>query len=428
MRAVEGMSSNFFPVVDIIGELENILARSRVIIPDLETPHSRFPNTDQSGVFENQSISAILTERQLQLDAVSHEISGLETIMDGIKNLHQQLVEKKEKIMESMNLHKGLVSCLWRLPTEVLSQIFGHCLPGENNSALSPSRREAPMLLTGVCRRWREVAVDVPSLWCRLHLKVHKIDRQLETLCYDSWLKRSRGRPLSLGLCCSENDSTKLRNFLQPYINRLSTLSIFFNQGANKPEILLTNLPALQELTIGTFNHRTWSALEPSISQLSTLRSLTITHLRFDHAQLFSLNHICAHLTNVSIVMIQMSGILRLLRLCPNLSSLRLCGGFDGIQPLEPFTHTKIQSLHIGGAFVPIDDLHNLFNALSLPNLHVLRVGGGHGTWPHEAVKAFLARSNCRLESLIFGFGDMPTAKQRAEYVALVPSLEIRSS
>jgi hypothetical protein len=43
-----------------------------------------------------------------------HEISAL-TAMRSLKN---QLVEKTGKITQSMNVHKGLVSLLWRLPYE----------------------------------------------------------------------------------------------------------------------------------------------------------------------------------------------------------------------------------------------------------------------------------------------------------------------
>ncbi|KAG1830968.1 hypothetical protein DFJ58DRAFT_617144, partial [Suillus subalutaceus] len=107
---------------------------------------------------EGQSIRAIITERQHQLDTILHDISGLQTVMDGIHTLQQQLVEQKNKIIESINLHKRLVSPLWRLPTEVLSQIFCHCLPPIPKLAV-------PMSLTRICRRWREVVVDMPNLW-----------------------------------------------------------------------------------------------------------------------------------------------------------------------------------------------------------------------------------------------------------------------
>ncbi|KAG1738955.1 hypothetical protein EDB19DRAFT_1593863, partial [Suillus lakei] len=98
-----------------------------------------------------------------QLDAVLQEVSGLESVMDRIKDLHQQLLKKKDNIIQSMNLHRGLVSALWSFPTEILSLIFVHCLPETEH--LLPSSKLAPMLLTRICRRWRDVAVGMSSLW-----------------------------------------------------------------------------------------------------------------------------------------------------------------------------------------------------------------------------------------------------------------------
>ncbi|KAG2341160.1 hypothetical protein BDR05DRAFT_833945, partial [Suillus weaverae] len=104
-----------------------------------------------------------LIERQQQLDAVLREISGLKTVMNGIKKIHQQLAGQKEKIIQSMTFHKGLESALWRLPTEALSQIFHRCLP--EDEYLTPTSNLAPMLLTRICRPWRNIVVDMPSLW-----------------------------------------------------------------------------------------------------------------------------------------------------------------------------------------------------------------------------------------------------------------------
>ncbi|KAG2350968.1 hypothetical protein BDR05DRAFT_840418, partial [Suillus weaverae] len=105
----------------------------------------------------------IITEHQQQLDPVVHEISDLQTVMDSINNLHQQLSEKKDKITQSMNSHKRLASALWRLPTEVLSCIFMYCLL--EDKYLSPVSNLAPVLLTRICRQWRDVAVGTPCLW-----------------------------------------------------------------------------------------------------------------------------------------------------------------------------------------------------------------------------------------------------------------------
>ncbi|KAG1773303.1 hypothetical protein EV702DRAFT_1201180 [Suillus placidus] len=100
----------------------NSISTDDVQTPGLETPYSRFPNVNHSAINgKDLDISAIVTKRQQQLDAVLHEISGLETIMDSVRNLHQQLVDKKEKITRYMNLHKRLVSALWCIPNEVLA-------------------------------------------------------------------------------------------------------------------------------------------------------------------------------------------------------------------------------------------------------------------------------------------------------------------
>ncbi|KAG1771503.1 hypothetical protein EDD22DRAFT_863416 [Suillus occidentalis] len=109
--------------------------------------------------------------------------------MDGIKNLHQQLLQKKDNIIQSMNLHRGLVSALWRVPSEILSLIFVRCLPDTEH--LLPSSKSAPMLLTRICRRWREVVVGMSSLWCRVIVDIDNDDRQRTASCYDTWFERS---------------------------------------------------------------------------------------------------------------------------------------------------------------------------------------------------------------------------------------------
>ncbi|KAG2141890.1 hypothetical protein DEU56DRAFT_754857 [Suillus clintonianus] len=416
-------------VSGIIGALQNILAQSQVIIPDLETTYSKFPNTDHSAVdLGGQSVIDIIAERQQQLDGVVHDIMGLESVVDSIKNLHQQLVEKKVKITQSMNLHKGLVSALWRFPTEVLSQIFHQCLP--ETKMLLPSMLKAPILLTGICRRWREVAVGMPSLWCSLRLYVEVDDRHWHraAFCYDMWLKRSRGHPLSLAIGC--NHSTKLRSLLQPYVTHIKSLQVSIRsfQGGC-PALFSTDLPALQELTILGMRHPDTPAIAQSISRLSsTLRSLKVIDMKpfFDLEDLSYFSPVWAHLTDVQIALSHPNAVIHLLQLCPNLSSLTLRIACEQIEPLnlESFAHAKIQSLRIVYDSLLTRHLSGLLNALLLPNLRVLEARRS-APWPHEDLKAFLARSECPLETLIFGGRVTMTDVQRAEYVALIPFLKV---
>ncbi|KAG1738490.1 hypothetical protein EDB19DRAFT_893702 [Suillus lakei] len=418
------------------------LAHSQIIMPDLETPYSQasFPNANYSGIqLKDRTIGTVITEHKEQLNAVLHEISDLETVMDSIQNLHQQLVGKKEKVIKSINLHKSLVSALWRLPTEVLSHIFHRCLPEirEFNQWKKPSVLEAPILLTTVCRRWREVAVAMPSLWCRLAVSESIGEGQWERqiFFYKIWLKRSRGYPLSLVLYahnCVLYDWTKILRFLHPHTNQISSLCIHLyyreRQMSQTQPILNVLCPALQKLTIVA-----WNAADPdlvrSISRLSTLRSLQTQEPPFNVELLSLFNPVWAHLTNITINIDGLDSILHLLRLAPNLCSVHTIVLINEITDLEPFTHTKLQSLRItcDSDFGSTSRLSQLFDALSLPNLRIFEISG-EPPWPHEKFKAFLTRSNCPLETLILGAEVETEHKQRAEYVSLIPSLEIVAS
>ncbi|KAG1838631.1 hypothetical protein DFJ58DRAFT_733697 [Suillus subalutaceus] len=413
--------ANFSSVSDIIGALQNTLAHSQVIIPDLETQYP-VSNTNYSAFkLDYQNISAIITKRQQQLDAVSHEISRFETVIDGIYHIHQQLVAKKDKITQSMNSHKRLVSALWRLPAEILSQIFVHCLP--IGYRLSPALEAGPTLLTKICRRWREVAVDMPSLWQELYVGT---DWQRAAFCYETWLKRSRGRPLSLELQCHKNDWTELRSLLQPHINQVSSLSLHFYTNGFQPEFMVSDFLALEELTVYLCSSNSEARFVQSISQPPcTLRSFTVIGPFFNMEYASTFNPTWARLTDIQIELDEPNAFPQLLRLCPSLLSLTILTSFIATEALAPFTHTRLQFLRIDSDNVYDGDTEHLhlFDTPSLPNLRVLETRGIY-PWPHEEFKAFLTRSKCPLESLTFGFEESIKDHQRAEYVALIPSLK----
>ncbi|KIK33415.1 hypothetical protein CY34DRAFT_711824 [Suillus luteus UH-Slu-Lm8-n1] len=422
-------------------------------MPDLESSYSRgtVPNIYHPTIeLNNKSISTILTARKQQLDVVLREISDVESIMDGIKNFHQQLVEQKEKIIQSTTFHKGLGSALWRLPTEVLSHIFHYCLPEDD---MSPTSNQAPLLLTRICRPWRDVAVNTPSLWCQLHVEidlnrageedvmecfddyweedVEADDRvwQQAAFFHDSWLTRSRGCPLSLVLW--RYPSTKLlKNLLQPYMHQISSLSIAFPRGAERPLLLLEGLSTLRELVIEDVESSEILDITKSISQLpSTMRVLDVMQITLGIDHVSSLNPVLAHLTHVKITLLHADALLQLLRLCPNLSSLTL-QVYPSEKTLKPIMHANIQSFHMGdcgGSMMAVNLLlANLFDALSLPNLRIFKGNCPRDRpWPHKQLKDLFARSKCPLESLIFTGGVTAEAVPQAEYLALIPSLDI---
>jgi hypothetical protein len=356
--------------------------------------------------------------------------------MDKINTLPLYLAEKQEKITQSVTLHRGLLSALWLLPTKVLSQIFVHCLPQSDLISLENSLNSAPMLLTRICRRWRDVALDTPNLWCRLYMDIyypHYRQWEQQRFFFDLWLKRSQGRPVEVelsGVGINSWVGSTLHDCLQPYSNQISSLLI--RNEIEEPKPLLEGLPALQELTLPSINGNNEAKVAESISRLpSTLRSLRFSaRYGFSFQELCSFNPIWTQLTNVMIGVRCAFTFICFLKLCPNLSSatIHIARGRNVARghdvPLAPFTHVGLQSLSIScPAWATANPVADLFGALSLPNLRVFDACR-LGTWPHGDFRAFLAQSNCHLERLTLG-GGMTTDEQRAEYIALIPSLEV---
>jgi hypothetical protein len=59
-----------------------------------------------------------------------------------------------------------------KLPYELLSQIFIHCLPLHPLTEPQPNTKIAPMLLCHVCSSWRDVALTCTPIWSHLFFKL----------------------------------------------------------------------------------------------------------------------------------------------------------------------------------------------------------------------------------------------------------------
>ncbi|ETW85032.1 hypothetical protein HETIRDRAFT_470102 [Heterobasidion irregulare TC 32-1] len=89
-----------------------------------------------------------------------------------------------------------------RLPTEIIAKIFVHCLPRLSDATdelASFKLRNAPTLLTTVCKRWRDIALDTPQLWSNIYIGAPQeafTSSAKQTL--GSWLAHSTYFPLNI--------------------------------------------------------------------------------------------------------------------------------------------------------------------------------------------------------------------------------------
>ncbi|KAJ2912771.1 hypothetical protein MD484_g7640, partial [Candolleomyces efflorescens] len=138
---------------------------------------------------EVAQISAILHEPLQQLSALDVQISALQAA--------------QTKLKAAVERHIALCHPIRRFPNELLEEVFGYCLPTTHLPVMNAL--EAPMLLTHVCRLWRNVALSMPKLWTSLHIPAPygrnrdnpELDFTATRLeCVEWWLSHCKRAPL----------------------------------------------------------------------------------------------------------------------------------------------------------------------------------------------------------------------------------------
>ncbi|KAF8439930.1 hypothetical protein L210DRAFT_3645879 [Boletus edulis BED1] len=147
-------------------------------------------------------IHFLIDQHQRQLATIQDHVTRLKACLADMEG-HQAHTEDT-----LVKLHAALAP-IKRLPPELLSEIFEHCLDGSNAVLFSGTARhsEAPLLLGRVCRSWRTVAHATPRLWRDIVVNVCD-GRYSEELRRDAlpvlqtWLAHSGSLPLKLDVLC----------------------------------------------------------------------------------------------------------------------------------------------------------------------------------------------------------------------------------
>ncbi|KAL0569221.1 hypothetical protein V5O48_012747 [Marasmius crinis-equi] len=161
----------------------------------MSSPFSHLLNSDYApSLDERVAIKSWLLSPEEQLRSLDEEISRLQAERDKLRSLVEQ--------------HQMLLSPFRRFPIEIWQEIFVHCLP----SIPARTLKNAPLLLTGICRSWREIALGTPRLWNNIHIHFPSRNpkspdpegfRSLIRGRIDgvkSWLNRSGSLPLTVSL------------------------------------------------------------------------------------------------------------------------------------------------------------------------------------------------------------------------------------
>ncbi|KAF8146490.1 hypothetical protein K438DRAFT_1944552 [Mycena galopus ATCC 62051] len=92
------------------------------------------------------------------------------------------------------------------LPFEVISDIFIQCLPDLQHAdpifKFSPQKLPIPLLLSQICKAWKDVVLDTPKLWAifRICVEFWPTDHGLGSRRLAKWVERAGSSPLSFVL------------------------------------------------------------------------------------------------------------------------------------------------------------------------------------------------------------------------------------
>jgi len=259
-------------------------------------------------------VRGVCAEYSQDLDRMNAQIERLQASIDAI-------TLKRDALQSRLSSLQSITSPLRMLPPEVLQTVFINCL--EPFPIISA--REAPLLLTQICNKWRSIAIDTPALWTSVHIALVGAKDPFES--YDStcdaireglqtFLLRSDPLPLTVSLCSdyspgpyNEDITDEVNRTLEillphhkrwKYLNlqfplqcmtlferlkgedlpNLETAIVYCSGGGSLPQPttmtsspFFENAPRLQRLSIGARDHTIMSKL------IGSVRWTRLTHL-----------------------------------------------------------------------------------------------------------------------------------------------------
>ncbi|KAJ6589951.1 hypothetical protein DFH09DRAFT_885567, partial [Mycena vulgaris] len=100
------------------------------------------------------------------------------------------------------------------LPIEITQKIFREALPSTGPPSADPPQplsQQAPLLLTQICRDWRDIALDTPELW--QSITVDSSSGPVSPLMVGLWMFRASNRPRDISF--TTRDTERGTDFLE---------------------------------------------------------------------------------------------------------------------------------------------------------------------------------------------------------------------
>ncbi|TDL22358.1 hypothetical protein BD410DRAFT_788620 [Rickenella mellea] len=319
-----------------------------------------------------------------------------------------------------------------RLPYELLAEIFEHCCltqPTVKYPCARPSKDEAPLLLLGVCRKWRECVLATRSLWSRLCIgRISSANRVIYATAAKAWLDRAGSTPLSIDLCyaryADENTQDAVDHALQQVFTPARVWKVVYVEILGPPRadstcidgILNTVLgqsPALESFSFEVTGYWQNRDVPPTKTinmgyapNLSTL-SITFNKRIADFGLSFG-GGIFDNVRDLKLLWFPSNNdCIEIVRRCPNVEVLHVSLRAPKHLGTGTTVHTlaKLHTLSVNAVIDVNHDVAEFLDALCTPALTELTMDSKCNSWAREPTRwphlaHLLARSQPPLKSL----------------------------
>jgi hypothetical protein len=392
-----------------------------------------------SPVTQLLSTNCIPTDHQVQqiqpiISQCENEISGLDAQVTATQAILDKQLKQRSVLEDRLESHRALLSPARRLPSDVITVIFFQCLPTEQYPGFSA--QEAPLLLTTVCRGWRELALSNPLLWSAFHISPTSIPqswRKRDTVLHrpqikavEAWLARSGRCPLSISLISrgqNKDFESVLLNLLVQHTHRWKDIHFRLNSAVFPILAKLRShaVPLLQHISLDIATYQwgdsSWGSLDWKCLALlraapSLQRVVLLSVSNGGHALPWKqLTHLCMASSNLA-QGIDTPEALKILGLCSQLKSCRLniIANTKTLihlsSPLPNITLPLLESLHLR-SFDARYSLGLILEHLDVPKLHDFGVESGYapsGWEPGEFTGAAILASERSHHKILLAF------------------------
>ncbi|KZP34320.1 hypothetical protein FIBSPDRAFT_1035387 [Athelia psychrophila] len=157
-----------------------------------------------------QTVAATLTD----IRELDREISRYEAAAEELRS-------KRTTLQYFADTHKSLLTPATRLPADVLTQIFQHCVIAPWLSSaphlwnLRYECDNTPLMVASVSRQWRNVALSTPQLWSVLSLVLRPKHTKQYIELAKMWLFRAGNSPLSIRLVTYKDYNEPFRKLME---------------------------------------------------------------------------------------------------------------------------------------------------------------------------------------------------------------------